>query len=81
VLTNQETVRSQAICAAFDGRRLDLIGKYEVHLHRSMCRVLTLLASLQEWRKTVPGEVILFGKSEATQTGSLTCASPYRDKR
>jgi hypothetical protein len=61
VLTNREAVRAQAVGAAFDGGRLDLVGKYEVHLHRSLGRVLAMLVSLQERRKTVRAEVVSFG--------------------
>ncbi len=65
VLTNRDTIRLQAAGQAFHGDRLDLVGKYEVHLHRSLVRVLAMLSSLQERRKTVRAEVISFGKNEA----------------
>ena len=65
VLTNLDAIRLQAAGQAFHGDRLDLVGKYEVHLHRSLVRVLAMLSSLQERRKTVRAEVISFGKNEA----------------
>ena len=65
VLTNRDAIRLQAAGQAFHGDRLDLVGKYEVHLHRSLVRVLAMLSSLQERRKTVRAEVISFGKNEA----------------
>lgn len=65
VLTNRDAIHLQAAGQAFHGDRLDLVGKYEVHLHRSLVRVLAMLSSLQERRKTVRAEVISFGKNEA----------------
>ena len=65
VLTNRDTIRLQAAGQAFHGHRLDLVGKYEIHLHRSLARVLAMLSSLQERRRTVRAEVISFGKNEA----------------
>lgn len=65
VLTNRDTIRFQAAGQAFHGHRLGLVGKYEIHLHRSLARVLAMLSSLQERRRTVQAEVISFGKNEA----------------
>ena len=65
VLTSRDVIHLQAVGQAFHGDRLDLVGKYEIHLHRSLARVLAMLSSLQERRKTVRAEVISFEKNEA----------------
>jgi hypothetical protein len=65
VLANREAVRAQAAGAAFEGGRLDLVGKYEAHLHRSAGRVLAMLAALRERRGTVRAEVVSFGRNGA----------------
>jgi hypothetical protein len=50
-LENRPLIRAQAFGEAFDIRKLERLGRYEVHLDRKLERILTMLLRLKDLRQ------------------------------
>jgi len=52
-LANRPLIREQAFGDALDPKKLEGLGRYEVHLDRKLERMLSMLLRLKDLRRTV----------------------------